>query len=224
MTRPLVSVIVPTFSRPRLLRRALRSIEQQAFTDWEIIVINDGGLDVFDVVRDYPHTLYIDSPVNRGLPAARNLGIEAAQGRYIAYLDDDDWFYPHHLQLLTTYAGELSVRWLYSDADVSTGAITQPGMSVNYSFEELHAHNITPVCCVMHEISLVDEAGKFDESLPNHEDWDLWLRMSRIAEPLHVKKTTCCVDMSRPTMSTNRQAMLDGYELVRNRYLREFAR
>lgn len=224
MNKPLVSVIVPTYSRPQLLRRALRSIQHQTFADVETIVINDGGIDVFDVVSDYECTLYIDCQQNRGLPAARNLGLEAARGQWIAYLDDDDWFYPHHIELLMTYASELEARFLYSDSDVCTGMITQPGMSVDYSFEALHAGNITPVCCVLHRRELLEACGKFDEGLANHEDWDLWLRMSRIAEPVHIAKVTCCVDQSRPTMSSAREAMLAGYELVRRRYIGETAR
>ncbi len=217
---PLVSVIVPTYQRPVRLRKALESIAAQTFKDFETIVINDGGEDVRDVINDFKRVHYINCKENRGLPAARNIGIKAAKSRFIAYLDDDDWFYPHHLATLASYALQHKARFVYSNADAvfHNGRV---GIYVDreYDPEKIKQQNITPVCCVLHERSLIDKAGSFDESLPNHEDWDLWIRMSKYAEPIHIHETTCCIDRSRATMSSDINKMRKGFEFIRARYL-----
>lgn len=216
---PLVSVIIPTYNRPQKLRRALRSVTQQTSHDWEVIVVNDGGEDAYHVASCYSHVTYLEHQGNRGLPAARNTGLAAATGRYIAYLDDDDWYYSQHVKLLTYYAEAVGRRWLYSDADyLDRNGETALYMSRHYDRASARLHNFTPVCCVLHERSLLEQVGGFDETLKNHEDWDMWLRMAEVCDPLHIPAVTCCIDRSGETMGSNRDAMIAGYELVKARY------
>lgn len=101
-TTPCISVILPTFERAHLLPRSIRSVLAQTFTDWELTVVDDGSTDnTAQVVQDWGHKtsriryLYQD---NRGVGAARNLGIQHARGRYIACLDSDDEYFPKHLE------------------------------------------------------------------------------------------------------------------------------
>src|SRR4051812_38104251 len=94
---PLVSVIVPTFNRPAMLKDALASIFAQTYAPIEIIVVNDGGIDAELAIAASnckSRVVYLKHTSNKGLPAARNTGIKAASGEFIAYLDDDDVYYP----------------------------------------------------------------------------------------------------------------------------------
>ena len=217
---PLVSVIVPTYQRPVRLRKALESIAAQTFKDFETIVINDGGEDVRNVINDFKRIRYIDYRDNRGLPAARNVGLVAAKSRFIAYLDDDDWFYPNHLTTLVSEIVLNKARFVYSNADaVFPNGKIRVYVDREYDPEKIKLQNITPVCCVLHDRKLIDEAGMFDESLPNHEDWDLWIRMSQYTDPFHVHETTCCIDRSRATMSSDINKMRKGFEFIKARYL-----
>lgn len=98
---PFFSVIICTFNRGHLLPRALDSVLAQSETSWEVIVVDDGSTDnTFDVVRPYlqraPNIRYM-AHANRGLPASRNVGIAAAIGEYVTFLDSDDWYAPDHL-------------------------------------------------------------------------------------------------------------------------------
>lgn len=214
---PMVSVIVPTFNRPEFLRRALNSIFEQTHRNYEAVVINDGGEDVASIAAEFPKTTYISLDKNRGLPAARNVGLRRAKGTWIAYLDDDDWFYPHHLQILVSWIHK--ARFVYSDAHLMNyRGEKKLFMSVDPDPGNILSHNITPVCCILHDHLLAAEAGMFDEDLPNHEDWDLWIRMSKIAGMYHVKEITCCVDRSHPTMQSDMDAMLRGMLEVKWRY------
>ncbi|HEY4124800.1 MAG TPA: glycosyltransferase family A protein, partial [Rhizomicrobium sp.] len=97
---PIFSVVIPVFNRAHLLERALSSVLNQSFQDFEIIVVDDGSKDdperVVQAIAD--SRIRFVRQENMGGGAARNTGIDLAQGRYIAFLDSDDQFLPHHLK------------------------------------------------------------------------------------------------------------------------------
>lgn len=199
---PLVSVILPTFNRPELLAKALQSIMTQTFRDYEVIVINDAGVDVAPLVNHFNNTgnfRYINKETNQGLAAARNTGIRAAKGKYLAYLDDDDVFYPDHLETLVNFLEGNQYRVAYTNAyraiqekngDTYTTVQKDNPYDDDYDADRLLVENYIPVLCVMHERKCLDQAGLFDESLPRHEDWDLWIRLSQRYPFGHIRKTT----------------------------------
>lgn len=216
---PMVSVIVPTYNRPDRLQVALSSILAQTYQDLEIIVVNDGSIDVSDVItplnRDGRITT-IRHDHNRGLAAARNTGLRAAKGTYIAYLDDDDTFLPDHLHTLVTALQNGEHKVAYTDAwrihEVRQGdQYVVTGRDIPYSRDfnciDLLLCNYFPVLCVMHEKACLEQVGLFDESLFAHEDWDLWIRMATIYPFLHIKHTTAAFtwrrDGSSMTSSTS---------------------
>jgi glycosyltransferase involved in cell wall biosynthesis len=198
---PLVSVIVPTHNRPELLCAALRSILAQKMQDFEIIVVNDAGIDIAPWVRsldDSGRIRVLRHPRNRGLAAARNTGLRAARGKYIAYLDDDDLFYPHHLAVLVEAAETTGIPVVYSDSCQAAYSQVDGEMLVersaaytgDFEYRDLLIHNRIPVLCVLHRRSCIDKAGGFDETLATHEDWDMWVRLFHHFAFSHVRQTT----------------------------------
>jgi glycosyltransferase involved in cell wall biosynthesis len=199
---PLVSVIVPTHNRPELLCAALESILAQTMEDFEIIVVNDAGIDVCPWVRSLDASgriRVLRHPRNRGLAAARNTAISAARGKYIAYLDDDDLFYPNHLAVLVEAAeasGHAVVfsdgcQALYSRRDGRTVVERSVVYKGEFELQDLLVHNQLPVLCVLHRRSCIDEIGGFDETFATHEDWDMWVRLFHQFPYRHVGQTTC---------------------------------
>jgi glycosyltransferase involved in cell wall biosynthesis len=199
---PLVSVVVPTFDRPELLARALTSIQEQTLDSIEIIVVNDGGCGVESVVekRDGGSNIsYVRHDRNRGLAASRNTGIKMARGKYIAYLDDDDLFYPQHLETLFTFLETSDFRVAYTDAYAAVqekinGQWKTKTRHLVYSrdFDDqmILVENYIPVLCLMHERSCTKEVGLFDEEFSVHEDWEYWIRLSRSFRFHHISKAT----------------------------------
>jgi GT2 family glycosyltransferase/SAM-dependent methyltransferase/Flp pilus assembly protein TadD len=200
--RPTVSVIVPTCNRPDRLREALQSVLAQSYRDFEVIVVNDGAVDVgaaVDALNTDGRITLIKHDRNRGLAAARNTGLRMARGKYIAYLDDDDRYLPDHLETLVTALRKGLYKVAYSDAwrvheRCERERYVEVGRDLPYSQDfslpRLLVGNYFPVLCVMHERSCMDEVGFFDESLFAHEDWDLWIRMAEKFPFLHIKKVT----------------------------------
>lgn len=223
---PLVSVIVPTFNRPDRLQEAVKSILAQSMQDFEILVVNDCGQDVSNIERLDPkqRIRYISHSKNKGLAGARNTGLRAAKGKYIAYLDDDDLFYPDHLETLTSLLESGIAQVAYTDSHRASEEIVEGKRvvrarevvySVDFSYDNIYLSNFIPVLCVMHARSCIDRVGEFDEYLKRTEDWDLWIRMSQAYQFVHIPKVTCEFSWRKDgsSMTSNSRDAFDWAEL-----------
>lgn len=233
----LVSVIIPTKDRPEMLTQAIHSVLNQTFTDLEIIVVNDGGVDVQSVIsRLNTRGNIVYKKHDRALDrsAARNTGIRAARGKYIAYLDDDDIYYPNHIETLIKFLENGEYKIAYTDAvmaqqEKKNGEYVTVNRSAPYSLDfdndKILVSNCTPNLCLMHEKSCLDEVGLFDETLSTHEDWDLIIRLSRKFNIAHIKETTCEFTQRNDgtnTSSHNRADFTRTREIIFNQY-RQYA-
>jgi GT2 family glycosyltransferase/MoaA/NifB/PqqE/SkfB family radical SAM enzyme len=200
---PLVSVIVPTHNRPEMLVHTIRSILNQTYGNIEIILVNDAGTDVENIVAYLNKKgiiTYVRHGDNRGLAAARNTGISLSRGKYIAYLDDDDLFYEDHVETLVNFLETNDYKVAYTDAyrafqTKQNGGYVVTKRDLPYSFDfdydRIMMENFIPVLCVMHHRDCLKEVGLFDPVLKRTEDWDLWMRISRRFKFGHIRKVTC---------------------------------
>ncbi|MGP8321261.1 MAG: glycosyltransferase, partial [Methanosarcinaceae archaeon] len=222
---PLVSVIVPTYNRPEMLTEAINSIRGQTYKNFEIVVVNDAGVSTENVVsklnKDKNITCVVHAE-NRGLAAARNTGIKIARGKYIALLDDDDLFYPDHLETAMQYIGDDSpviytnaVRAVYEKASDSYSLVGKKvPYSIDFSRDKLLIGNISPVNCFVFEKKPAIDAGLFDETLTTLEDWEFWIRLSSLCRFKHIPRETVQVNWRTDgtTMTSSR-----GSEFKKNR-------
>jgi glycosyltransferase involved in cell wall biosynthesis len=184
----MITVVVPTFNRPQLLSEALRSIANQTHSDFEVMIVNDGGESVESVVQRWRSRFslrLIETGERRGPAAARNLAINESRSPYLAFLDDDDIFLPQHLE--AAYAELTSSarpELVYTGALVSKTRVSalprerEDAHTKSYPFDE----RFLLVANFIHTGSVVarnfrDTAVRFDESLSLCEDWDLWLAL-----------------------------------------------
>jgi len=200
---PSVSIITPTQNRPGFLPRALKSIADQTYKDYEIIVTQDGGESVGPIISDarsqgVPVRLVV-SAESKGPSHARNLALKISRGRWIAYLDDDDLYYPDHLQVLVEALENSNMKIAYTNSNLVIEAFEngelavkscELAMSNDFKDGVLLYDNITPPLNVMHARSCYEIVGGLDESLIVHEDWEYWLRLSKLWDFLHIKKVT----------------------------------
>ncbi len=194
LARPEVSVIIPTYNRAHLVERAIQSVLRQTFKSFEILVVDDGSADntksVVEAIRD-ERIRYIRHDVNKGLPAARNTGIAAAKGSFIAFLDDDDQWKETKLERqLETIRNYDAVLCGY----ISTRNRRNPRYRRTVvDSEVLRRGNIFAPSGLLARASVFDEL-RFDAELPRGigEDWDMYIRMSQkyrigyLGEPLLV--------------------------------------
>lgn len=185
MSAPVISVVVPLFNSERYIEKALRSLREQAFRDWECVVVNDGSSDngpaLASEFAERDPRFRVIHQVNRGLPAARNTGIEASRGRWLRFLDADDWITPDGLEALLR-AGEADGSGL-----VCGGAAyhDERGEPLHWSFRPgcprvthdmlLEGHRFQ-VCAAMLRRDVLGDA-RFRGDTEGSEDWDLWLRL-----------------------------------------------
>jgi glycosyltransferase involved in cell wall biosynthesis len=182
---PLVSVVIPTFDRAACLGRAVDSVLAQTFTNFELIVVDDGSTDgTAGLLEAYGERLRCIRQHNRGVSAARNSGIRSARGTYIALLDSDDAWLPQKLEQQAAYfqAHPQAALCQTEEIWVRNGKRVNP-KTRHRKFSGLIFEKTLPLClvspsAVMMRKSLFDEVGLFDETLPACEDYDLWLRIT----------------------------------------------
>lgn len=203
-----VTVVIPTYNRANLLRRAVDSVVAQTFRDLELIIVDDGSSDgtgeAVQAFRD-PRVVFLRHSTNRGAPAARNTGIRHARGRYVAFLDADDEWLPRKLEVQLQLFRETDLPRL--------GLVTSYAFSAyegrrkvlapssrrprrGWLFEELlQRRPVIPWATsgLLVRQEALDESTMFDESLPAAQDWDFVLRISQrwqidcTQEPLYIR-------------------------------------
>ncbi|RIH87578.1 UDP-Glc:alpha-D-GlcNAc-diphosphoundecaprenol beta-1,3-glucosyltransferase WfgD [Meiothermus luteus] len=185
----MVSILVPTFNRPSLLLRALRSLQLQLYPDWEAIVVDDGdgaGLQAARGLGD-PRVVAVPSQ-GRGQVAARNTGLGWAKGAYIALLDDDDWWQdPTHLyrvvRALRAQDG-LVYRGGYLVYERDGLELERIPFDHRATPEALRKDNLLLASGVAYPCRLHDELGPFDPEMDDYWDWDWYLRVVGAGYPL----------------------------------------
>jgi glycosyltransferase involved in cell wall biosynthesis len=187
--KPLISVIIPTHDRARRLEEALESVYAQQGIgvefNMEVIVVDDASSDnTAEIVTNHPGVRYIRLPTNRGLAAARNAGVRVSSGEYVAFLDDDDIWFPHklrqqsaelekHPEVAAVYSPCL-VRSQRREKAIPEKSRGPSGFVLNAFVKE----NFAPVHGYLLRRSAIARAGYFDEQLSCFEDWDLWVRIA----------------------------------------------
>jgi glycosyltransferase involved in cell wall biosynthesis len=189
---PEVSTVIPTRDRPELLAKTLRSALSQRDVAFEVIVVDDGSRDdvasAVGAARDR-RVRVISHVRSNGVSAARNSGIEAAHGRWIAFLDDDDLWAPTKLARQLRAATDAGSGWAYvgavkiDDADRVVGGTPPP--TPRDVMARLPRWSVIPGGCsgVIVRRDVLDRTGGFDHRFTNLADWDLWIRLARSGSP-----------------------------------------
>ncbi|HWW62103.1 MAG TPA: PIG-L family deacetylase [Thermoanaerobaculia bacterium] len=188
-----ISVVIRTKDRPALLREAIDSVRANGYP-CELVVVNDGGArpEAASDVKLVEH----ESP--RGRSEAANAGVRAATSQYIAFLDDDDLYYPEHLATLATQTQHVAA---YTDA---VSAFLRPDASGTYqahSRQRIYAtdfdrdlllvDNYIPLPTLLIARASFLDAGGFDPTFDLFEDWDFLIRLARRGDFLHIPRVTC---------------------------------
>jgi glycosyltransferase involved in cell wall biosynthesis len=197
-----VSVIIPTYNRAALVKEAVASVLAQTWREFELIVVDDGSTDdTSEALAPYASRLRLWRRESRGgVSAARNTGIAAARGDWLAFLDSDDLWLPEKLARQMTYLAahpeqlwcQAEETWMRRGVQVKQPQ-THRKIGGHIFCQSLERCMVSPSAVILHR-RLLEQHGGFDEILPAAEDYDLWLRLSwryeigLLTEPLIIKR------------------------------------
>jgi glycosyltransferase involved in cell wall biosynthesis len=206
MANPMVSVIIPTFNRENYVTKAIDSVLAQTYPDYEIVVVDDGSTDnTKEVIRKYKDKIRYLYQKNQGVSSARNSGIKASRGEWIAFLDSDDEWFPDYLlyqvdqikktlgpRVYITNALTLSedgtISNYFEQNNISSLFKGASSLTINKPLLFVIKYRLASLITVLMKKDIVIEAGKFDERLSILEDYDLFARMSLLSSFVFINK------------------------------------
>lgn len=219
-----VSVIIPTYNRAKLIGRAIASVLNQTYQDFEIIIVDDASSDnTVEVVNRFndERIRYIRHDQNRGAAAARNSGIKMARGEYIAFQDSDDQWLPEKLQkqmrvfenapadVGVVYTGFWRIEGEKKTYILSNKITRKEG---NIHGQLLKGNFVTIHTVVKREC--FKKAGMFDEHLPSLEDWELFIRISKCYEFKYIDEPLLISYFTPASISANQHARIEALKLI----------
>lgn len=212
---PLVSVVVPTYDRPAAIGRAVESVFAQTYRPLEVLIVDDHSptpvADLIEFPEDDAVTVRcLRHGTNRGGNAARNTGIGAATGEFVAFLDDDDEWRPPKIerQLAAITEAREDVGVVYTGVrnvgpDGETIATSCPTVAGDVTTRLLFGNFIGTFSAVLVRRSVIERVGDLDERLPSWQDWEYYVRLSEacafasVPEPLVVRHNAPTGQISR---------------------------
>jgi glycosyltransferase involved in cell wall biosynthesis len=228
----LVSVVIPTYNRADTIRRALDSVMRQTWRPLEIIIVDDGSTDGTLAAIDsnacsVPLTVMALGQ-NQGAAAARNHGIAASRGDYVAFLDSDDQWRPDKIerQLAALAAGGLEYGASYTGIasygeDGKLCGLSRATEEGDLRLPLLNHNLVGSTSCVLARRALLQQIGGFDVSLRSCQDWDLWIRLAGHTRFACVPEPLTVLHIARSgRISTNGKARLSGHLRVYRTHLR----
>ena len=194
---PLVSVIIPTHNRAPLLERALASVAGQSYKNYEVIVVDDGSIDeTAQILERWLGKINLKSlrQTQQGVSAARNRGVQASRGEWLAFLDSDDEWLPEKLELQISYASRNpDISLIHTEEMwIRHGVRVNPGKKYQKIGGWIFPQALE-LCCISPSTVLIKKDyflkfKGFREDYPVCEDYHLWLKMTS-AEPVGVIET-----------------------------------
>lgn len=226
---PLISVVIPTYNRGYLIDRAIKSVLNQTYKEFEIIVVDDGSIDntkeVIESFRD-ERIRYIQYKDNKGANVARNIGIRAAKGDYIAFQDSDDEWLPQKLEKQIT---------ILKDAPPDVGLVYTSFWRINgdkrlyipskdiepkegYIHVNLLKGNFISTQTILLRKKCFEKAGMFDEALPRLQDWDMVIRLSKHYLIRIIDLPLVNSYYNHESVSGNCGSLIEAYKIIINKY------
>lgn len=219
---PHFSIIIPLYNKENFIENTLKSVLNQIFTDYEVIIINDGSTDLSEekIFKFNDSRIHYYYQKNNGASAARNYGIEKAKSDYIAFIDADDYWYPNFLEeMFKNITSNPELKVFSAAIEIETAKkILQADYSIKKTGEYeivnyFTASNKRTVLCssssVFHK-SVFKEIGTFDTRLKSGEDTDLWIRIGLVYPILFSWKVLARYVYDGQSLSKNHHTTIDS--------------
>lgn len=233
-----VSVIIPTYNRAKVLKRALESVLEQSYRDLEVIIVDDGSTDntaeLISSIQD-DRIRYYYTQINSGAAAARNYGLQKAEGEYIAFQDSDDIWYRDKLQKqmsVMTSAGEavgaVYHKIMYDLGNDQCAVLPNEEISVSRKSGDIYAQmlydNLIPCPSILMKRECVEQIGMFDSAMKALEDYDFALKLARNYRIGFIDEILLEAALSTDGVSQNVSNYLVSSCIILGRYREDYLR
>jgi glycosyltransferase involved in cell wall biosynthesis len=220
---PFISVIIPTYNRLELLRETVNSVRNQSFTDFEIIVVNDGSTDGTAEWLAEQNDIVTISQRNQGIASSRNNGAAGAQGRWLAFLDHDDLWAPTKLEVQAEYVAANPDPAMVAAKHIRLG--TKPKFSgrptwINGDlFVKAYSESFIHTSSVMIRRDVFDEIGGFPPCYRFADEFDVWLKISKNHTIAYVDQPLVFIRFYESNTSHNRIGVrTDTFDILIKNY------
>jgi len=191
MKKPKISVIISTYNRPQMLQRAVDSVLNQTFKDFEIIIVDDHS-DIppnLKLAPDEERVVAMRLPHNSGYQVIpKNVGIMISRGQYIAYLDDDNVYLPNHLEVLYKAITKHQADVVYGDRIYKSNDPNEKRFmgkqSYPYDLSQIEQGNYIDTSDIMHTIQVINDVGFWDIFWERKGDWLLMVRFGKAGKKI----------------------------------------
>lgn len=220
---PCISIITPVHNRANCVAIAVRSVLDQIYNNFELLIVDDGSSDntveiVLSAANGDPRLRLIQTP-HLGVSQARNAGLRIAEGEWIAYLDSDNRWHPEYLQRMISLfaAGRHSIGYCASNVFDNRRGVCYIRFSP-YDRLRLERENYIDLNVMMHHRNLIDKHGPFDEAMTRLVDWDLVLRYTTDAVPFALKAALADYYIEPQLQRiSDRESFLANYQIMKER-------
>jgi glycosyltransferase involved in cell wall biosynthesis len=225
--KQLISIVIPTYNRPKYLKQAIETILKQTYTNFEIIIVDDASTtDSKKVVESFndKRIQYFKNESRKGAPFSRNRGIDQAKGELIAFLDDDDEWEPSKLdeQRKLFDDEKLGLVVCYSlDKRFGSERISKPPSSITYK-DLLKSFNLSSTSSYLVRKKALDKVGYFDLNLPSGQEYDIALRISKYYSVKTLPKLLMIQNASEGQISENWTKKIRGIMALYKKHAKEY--
>lgn len=217
----LVSIIMPTYNRAFIIDQAIKSVLNQTYSNWELIIIDDGSTDnTHDIVKKYMNDKRIKYflKCNEGVSSARNYGLKISKGSLISYLDTDNKYYPNFISsMVNSMINNPEKNCAYSGYIFHEKNGSHIIVHNEFNYKKLCDANFIDMNIFVHTKELYENLGGFDENLKRLVDWDLILKYTKDNEPLFVKTIGCEYYDGKWERISNSENHNDNFNRVRDK-------
>ncbi|EEB73891.1 glycosyltransferase family 2 protein [Thermococcus sp. AM4] len=202
MGRPKISIILPTYNRGYIIGRTIRSVLDQTFKDFELIIIDDGSTDntknIVEIYKEKDNRIrYIRHKRNLGANAARNTGIKKSRGEYIAFIDSDTIWKPQKLEIQIKIADNTKENFViysrtirkYTKKTVIVPEDVNQGKKEGQLLDKILVLNFIDMSSILVKKNMIKNSGLFDEKLPRLQDWDILIRLAEKYNFVYIPQT-----------------------------------
>ena len=228
---PYFSIVIPVYNKEKFVAKTLKSVLSQTFSDFEIIIVNDGSNDnseaIIQTFQDDRIQFY--SKKNEGVAIARNFGIEKATADYICFLDADDYWFPNFLETMHQFIAKLPEQMIFASAiEIETKnkvILAHYSIPKKSDFEIVNFFDASQKECVLWTSSICihkdvfEKVGTFDTKIKHGEDTELWIRIGLQFPIVFIRKILARYVYDESSISRNSNYFFERYTF--NKYASE---